>query len=108
MIPRDETDADKGPQVDEDHPETGLEEGGVLVADADADGGHRRPAAVVHKKRGEDVLDPGACVAARDADEELEGVSDHGDRDRRQQRQEREEAVPREPRVHAACNEVRN
>ena len=108
MIPRDEADADEGPKVHEDHPETGFEERGVLVADADADGGHGRPAAVVDEEGGEDVLDPGACVATRDADKELEGVCDHGDRDRRQQRQEREEAVPREPRVHAACNEVRN
>ena len=53
MVPRDENDAAEGPQVDEDHPKTGLEDGGVLVADADTDGGYCRPAAVVDEERGE-------------------------------------------------------
>ena len=48
MIPRDESDAGGGPEVNKPDPKVRLEYGRVLVADADADGGHGRLPAVVH------------------------------------------------------------
>ena len=67
VVPCDQHHTSKGPQIHEDHPQIGLEDGGVLVADANADGGHCRLAAVVDEESGKDVLYACACVASRDA-----------------------------------------
>ena len=79
VIPRNNNDAAKSPQIHEKYPKVGLEGGGVLVANTDTDGGHGCLAAVIYEKRGEHILYSSTCVATRDADEELEGICDHGD-----------------------------
>ena len=48
MIPRDESDAGGGPEVNKPDPKIRLEYGRVLVADADADGRNGRLPAKVY------------------------------------------------------------
>ena len=79
----------------------------MLVANAEADGGLGRLAAVVYEKRGKHVLNESTRDAARDADKGVEGKWDHGGHKRWPQRQQWDDQFPHVPRVHAACNEVR-
>ena len=78
MIPSDKNDTGHGPELDKDHPH-GVTEGTlVVVGDAHTQGGGSLLASLIDQGSRHDVLDPRACVAPRDAHQELQAVGSQG------------------------------
>ena len=105
MVPSDKNDAGRSPELDKDHPHAVTEGTLVVVGDSNPQGGGCLLPSLVDQSSRDDVLDPGACVAPRDAHQELQTVGSQGNGCGRDECQQREEGLPGPVRISPALSE---